>query len=435
MKELERRAITLMSARVGLIVLATTIGLVLTLTIVMAQSPNFGFSNKIGPQYARPNDVITYTIVAVNTGDALVGNVILSDALPSGALLVPGSCIYNYGYQPLQCGPLNEMWEMDFFPGTRITTTFAATVTAVTTGTLHLPLDNHATISWDSGQQELIFTTTVLAAIPEFALFYEPDPPHANTGGTITYTIVAVNNGDSVSDTVLSDTLPGGVAFVPGSCTYDIALPSGSLSLDHHCEDLVPEQRHVVWQEDMLHGTHITTTFLVTVTVPEGSTRWELENCAYIGWSVIQEKTCFTSLANPAVYVHLPLIMRNFQQDQYEPNDTIAQAYGPLTPGRVYRAYIWDAIDQDDYYHFTPSTDTSDVYITLTNIPAGCDYDLYVYKDPPGPVPLYLSQRSGNADDDITFTPTAGQKYYIRIYRFSGFSNEQPYHLKWEMID
>jgi uncharacterized repeat protein (TIGR01451 family) len=429
--------------RVRLIVLATVIGLILTLTVVMAQSLNFSFSYKIGPQYARPNDVITYTIVAVNTGDTLVPNVVLSDVLPSGLLFITDSCTYDYGYgsPPLSCDPLNKMWEIDFFPGTRITTTFAATVTAVTTGTLHLPLANHAYIGWDSGQQELIFTTTVLAAIPEFTLSYEPDPPHANTGGTITYTIVAVNNGDSVSDAVLSDALPGGVTFVPGSCTYDIAPPSGSLSLDLPCNTLLPGQRRVVWRENLLHGTRITTTFLVTVTVPEGSTRWPLPNCAYLGWSVIQEEICFTSLANPTVYVHLPLIMRHFGQDRYEPNDTPAQAYGPLLSGAVYRAYIWDAADQDDYYHFTPLADTSDVHVELTNIPANCipsvcDYDLLVYYyNGQGYILVAESRMLNNLDENLTFTPVAGRQYYIRVYRFSGFNNEQPYGLKWEMID
>lgn len=433
MKESKYRTGIQMPTRIGLTVLATAIGLALTLTVVLAQSPNFTLSYKIGPQYAKLNDVITYTIVAVNTGDTWVPSVVLSDVLPSGTLFITDSCTYDYGYgAQIPCGPLNAMWEMGFYPGTRITTTFAATVTAMTTGTLHMPLTNHAYIGWDSGQQVLSSTTTLLSAIPEFDFFYAPNPPNADTGKVITYTIVAVNTGDSVSDVVLSDTLPGGVAFVPDSCTY-VIVPPDSLSLHLRCNNLLPGQRQLVWQENMSHGTRITTTFMVTVTVPEGSARWPLENCAYLGWSAIQEELCSTSLANPTVYVYLPLLMRNYKHDNYEPNDIPEQAYGPLVSGQVYRAFIWDATDQDDYYHFTPLTDTLDVHIELTNIPTSRDYDLYVYYYDSGYQTETFSIQGGNLDESVDFTPVAGRQYYIRVYsniaQGGGYSDEQPYHL------
>lgn len=429
MKEQKCCAGNLMPARIGLIGLATVIGLALTLTVVIAQTLNFGFSYMTGPQYARPNDVITYTVVAVNAGNILERNVILSDVLPSGTLFITDSCTYDYGYgdQP-QCGPPSQMWEMDFFPGTRITTTFAATVTA---DTPHWPLVNHAYLSWSTGQKEMVLTTTVLSAIPLFDLSYQPKPPNADTGGLITYTIVAVNTGDSVSGVIFSDTLPGGVEFVPGSCFLDVKPSPGTGSLRFDCidNDLVPGKRGALWLQDMPHGSRITTTFLVSVTVPEGSARWPLVNCAYLGWDVIEEEACYTSLANPTVYIHLPLVLRNYWFDPYEPNDTPLQAYGPLVSGQVYRAYIWDIMDKDDYYHFTPITNT-EVTIELTNIPPGTDYDLYVYYyDGEAYQQVAKSERYDNADENVAFIPEAGEKHYIRIYQREGFSREQPYHL------
>jgi uncharacterized repeat protein (TIGR01451 family) len=427
------------SARAGRIVLSTVVGLLLTLGIVMAQS--LEFSTMIGPQYARPNDVITYTIIALNTTGVWVPDVVLSDVLPSKTTFITNSCSYDYGYgaQPLPCGPLNKMWEIDFFPDTRITTTLAATVTAVTSGTSHVSLVNRAYINWGDDQQELSFTTTVLAAIPEFALFYEPKPPNADTDGAITYTIVARNTGDSVCDVVLSDTLPSGVAFVPDSCVYYVT-PPGSMSLRFPCNDLLPGQKRLVWREDMPHGTRITTTFLVTVTVPEGSARWPLPNCAYLGWSVIREEICATSLANPTVYAYLPRTMRNYRHDLYEPNDTPDQAYGPLVSGQVYPAYIWDTTDQDDYYHITPLTSTTDVYIQLTDIPTNRNYDLYVYYYDPVSCAAYngycqvaMSAQLDNTDESVTFAPVAERQYFIRVYsdiaQGGGYSDKQPYSL------
>jgi hypothetical protein len=136
-----------------------------------------------------------------------------------------------------------------------------------------------------------------------------------------------------------------------------------------------------------------------------------------------------------AFRVYLPLTMRQLvwwhQYDIYEPNDSPGQAYGPLTSGQVYEAYIWDATDPDDYYYLTPST-TDAVQITLSHIPANCNYDLYVYYydyDAGRWQRETDSSEPGNATESATFTPVAGWTYYIRVYRRSGFSSQQTYYL------
>jgi hypothetical protein len=132
-------------------------------------------------------------------------------------------------------------------------------------------------------------------------------------------------------------------------------------------------------------------------------------------------------------YVYLPLVTSDwvwwYQFDIYEPNDRVSQAY-PLTFTQpLYEAYIWDATDSDDYYAITPVT-TETVQITLTDIPAGADYDLYVYYQSGSQYPLVVkSDRSGEQDENVTFAPTIDRTYYIRVYPYSGFSSTQPYHL------
>lgn len=130
--------------------------------------------------------------------------------------------------------------------------------------------------------------------------------------------------------------------------------------------------------------------------------------------------------------VYLPVVVSNwvgwYEFDVYEPNDKISQAYGPLTSTQVYTAYIWDTTDTDDYYHFTPAT-TGTVQISLTNIPDGVDYDLYVYyHDGEQFQVMGQSNRSGNQDEDVAFTPVANTTYYIRVHPYSG-SSHQPYRL------
>lgn len=131
-------------------------------------------------------------------------------------------------------------------------------------------------------------------------------------------------------------------------------------------------------------------------------------------------------------YVYLPLVMRGwvwwYQFDVYEPNDSLSEAYGPLSSAQVYEAYIWDVTDSGDYYHFTPST-ADQVQVTLTNIPAGADYDLYVYDSVQGTW-LVWSDKPGNQDESVSFTPVAGRKYYILVSPYGGsFDSSQPYYL------
>lgn len=193
-------------ARVGLVVVAVTVGLILTLTVVIAQAPDFDSSYKTGPPFAVQGDRITYTIVAVNTG-SLVANVVLSDAVPHGAAFVPGSCTYitQTGFAQA-CGPLSQMWREDFAAGDRITTAFAV---RVTTGTMLYPLVNCAYLSWDQHRQDICHTTMVNSAhcylpfvmrnftpMPDLqvtSLTVEPSSPTA--GQPVTITVVVQNVG------------------------------------------------------------------------------------------------------------------------------------------------------------------------------------------------------------------------------------------------
>jgi hypothetical protein len=130
--------------------------------------------------------------------------------------------------------------------------------------------------------------------------------------------------------------------------------------------------------------------------------------------------------------VYIPLVLRNwvwwYQYDPYEPNDT-PPGYGPLTSGQVITAYIWDSTDRDDYYWFQPSS-SSTASISLTSIPSGCDFDLYVYIYSAGGYQLVAwSNKTGNVDESVSFSVTGNTKYYIRVYPYRGSSSQQPYRL------
>jgi hypothetical protein len=118
-----------------------------------------------------------------------------------------------------------------------------------------------------------------------------------------------------------------------------------------------------------------------------------------------------------------------YRYDIYEPNDTPSDADGPLKSGQTYHSFIWNAEDTSDYYYFVPIS-TQQVRIALTNIPAGNDYDLYVYHLVGGQYELkWWSNGTGSGPEYLDFVPTPGTKYFVRVYPFKGYSSTQPYHL------
>ncbi len=132
-------------------------------------------------------------------------------------------------------------------------------------------------------------------------------------------------------------------------------------------------------------------------------------------------------------YVYLPLTLKSwvwwYTYDIYEPNDTPADAWGPLRSGTTYQAYIWDATDRDDYYYFMP-TASGDVGITLSKIPNNVDYDLYIYYHDGAAYRLEkYSNLTGSPTEEVEFQGVAGRKYFVRVYPYSGFDPTRSYSL------
>ncbi len=124
--------------------------------------------------------------------------------------------------------------------------------------------------------------------------------------------------------------------------------------------------------------------------------------------------------------VYLPLVSKNLRGD-YEPNDSSSQAYGPLTSGQTYYSHLESAMDNDDYFYITLSSSAT-IVVDLTNIPAGCDYDLFLYDVNLNK--LGESRNYGDTDEQIVYSTAQSGKYYIRIYRYSGYSATQAYALR-----
>ena len=145
----------------------------------------------------------------------------------------------------------------------------------------------------------LVIISGVLAqAGPNFSTSYKDGDALIDSSDVVTYTIAAINTGGPITDVVLSDPIPNGAIFVPGSCTY---RRDGGIS--QACN---PPPN--LWQEDFAADDRILTTLALRVT--NRTMGWPLTNCATLSWDGDQREMCTT--ATVKALVHLPLVARNF---------------------------------------------------------------------------------------------------------------------------
>lgn len=116
--------------------------------------------------------------------------------------------------------------------------------------------------------------------------------------------------------------------------------------------------------------------------------------------------------------------------DPYEPNDTFAQAWGPLPLNTDFWGFFNCERDTDRDFYFFDLPSAGRVIIELTNIPANSDYDLTLYNCPNVSCLVVHSGQSGNAEERIDVNIPAG-RYYVRVVRSDASPLvSQPYRLR-----
>jgi subtilisin family serine protease len=110
--------------------------------------------------------------------------------------------------------------------------------------------------------------------------------------------------------------------------------------------------------------------------------------------------------------------------DSYEPNDDEQTATSMSVGSSVYGTLN---TRKDEDWFVVDTAITGKLVVALTSIPADCDYDLEIYKD--GTL-IDGSYSSIYYDEVIARLINATGKYYIRVYRASGFNANDTYDLK-----
>ncbi|MGE6226563.1 DUF7507 domain-containing protein [Paenibacillus chitinolyticus] len=183
---------------------------------IPVSAPDILVTKTAGSTDAAVGDTITYTITASNAGISGVTSVIVTDPIPTGSVLVPGSVTVNGTVKP-GADPAAGIAVGSVAPGAVATVSFQVTVTSLPSPPV---LSNQARVSYTSGAfsgSSLSDPVVIGVYQPVLSVTKSANTANATVGDTIVYTILATNSGDIAAVTTITDPIPAGSAFIANS--------------------------------------------------------------------------------------------------------------------------------------------------------------------------------------------------------------------------
>ena len=193
---------------------------------------NVTLTKSTNKQFATIGETISYTILITNSGNTAATNVQLTDSLPNGTILTPGSVTLN--------GVLQNVDSLVSVPigtipgGATFTLSFQVTVINITTQN---PIINNAFASYlytvnaslpptsKTANSNSVTSTIRLANLHANK---SVDKTFAEVGDVLTYTFALTNDGNVAANNVLlSDSIANGTAFVPNSVIVNSVTQPG----------------------------------------------------------------------------------------------------------------------------------------------------------------------------------------------------------------
>lgn len=196
---------------------------------------NVTISKSVQPSNASYGDTVKYTMQLKNTGSVKANNIVLIDTIPNGLKFYPKSVYINGVSQP-NIYPNNNVLNI---PVTSMSpnSTNSISFSAIVSTTIPQTKNNIATsvYNYTSGNRNITNSNIGQANLnignPKTANVFvnkSVNPSEARYGDKVTYTI-EVNNPEQIlaNNTVIIDTIPNGLEFVPQSVVVNsVTIPN-----------------------------------------------------------------------------------------------------------------------------------------------------------------------------------------------------------------
>lgn len=239
---------------------------------------------------AGAGEPVNYTIVLRNAGLYPAFDIDLSDPIPAHMLWNGVTPVCSSG----TCGQASGVitWTGTIDPGAAVTVTFGVTrTTPLPDGT---PVTNTATIGELSGGALILPAVTrqavVLSRAPNLAQSYKTvNPAIPQPGQVVTVTVYVYNSGRGDGAAQMSDVMPTGLTYVPGSLSYGAG--SGGFA-----------SGVITWTGLAPAGSQVPVQFRATVD-PAASDGQAITNTAVITdmtWGLVYQRQAALTVRKPA---------------------------------------------------------------------------------------------------------------------------------------
>lgn len=182
------------------------------------------FSKSVDKEYADLGDVLTYTVTIDNPNDFTINNVVMTDPTPPGTSfvdIVSVSAPYT-GTNPATGITISSIGPND-------TATISWRVKVNTSLPMFNSISNVATVTvpgGTSGSTNVVNTLIQHADLISSGNFMKSgSPANVNIGDIVTYNLSVLNTGNAAANNVvITDPIPAGTTYVPGSITSNVAF-------------------------------------------------------------------------------------------------------------------------------------------------------------------------------------------------------------------